>query len=139
MKIKSYKEVSRLLTFEDRFEYLKLGGAVGASTFGFDRYINQVLYHSSEWRKTRDIIIIRDDCCDLGILGRDIFDGVIVHHINPITMENIENGDDCVYDPCNLICVSHRTHNALHYGDASLLSILPKSRRKGDTTLWKVY
>lgn len=137
--MKTYKAVARLLTFEERFEYLKLNSSVGVSTFGFDRHINQLLYHSREWRKTRDIIIIRDDCCDLGIEGRDIRDGVIVHHINPITIENIENGDECVFDPCNLICTTLNTHNALHYGDASLLIRLPRERTKGDTNLWRAY
>lgn len=136
---KTYKELSRLVTFKERFEYLKLGGAVGAATFGFDRYINQALYHSYEWRKVRGVVIIRDDACDLGIQGHDLFGGVIVHHINPITVENIECGDDCVFDPNNLICVSLRTHNAIHYGDASLLPSLPKVRTKGDTTLWRAY
>jgi len=134
--IKTYKEVSRLKTFEERFEYLKLGGSVGAATFGFDRYLNQVLYHSKDWRRIRDQIIIRDEGCDLAIEGRDIYSGIIVHHLNPITMENIERGDDCVYDPINLICVSHSTHNAIHYGDASILIQLSKVRLKGDTMLW---
>jgi len=138
--IKTYKQLSRLLTFEERFAYLKLsGGIVGESTFGFDRYVNQVLYHSGEWQRTRDIMIIRDEANDLGIDGREIKNGVIVHHINPITMANIENGDDCVYDPDNLICTSHNTHNAIHYGDASRLIILPRDRKKGDTTPWRAY
>lgn len=136
MKIKTYRVVKRLKTFEERFEYLKLGGSVGAATFGFDRYLNQLLYHSTDWRRTRDHIIVRDNGCDLGIDGRDIYNGILVHHINPITVENIERGDDCVYDPENLICTSHNTHNAIHYGDVSILTQLPKARLKGDTQLW---
>lgn len=136
MKIKTYRAVKRLKTFEERFEYLKLSGSVGAATFGFDRYLNQLLYHSKDWRRTRDHIIVRDNGCDLGIDGRDIYNGILVHHINPITVENIERGDDCVYDPENLICTSHNTHNAIHYGDVSILTQLPKARLKGDTQLW---
>lgn len=134
--IKTYKDLRRLSTFEERFEYLKLGGAVGNSTFGFDRYLNQLLYHSTDWRRTRDHIIVRDNGCDLGIDDRDIHNGILIHHINPITVENIERGDDCVYDPENLICTSHNTHNAIHYGDVSILTQLPKARLKGDTQLW---
>lgn len=134
--IKTYKDLRRLSTFEERFEYLKLGGSVGAATFGFDRYLNQLLYHSKDWRRTRDHIIVRDNGCDLGIKDRDIYNGILVHHINPITVENIERGDDCVYDPENLICTSHNTHNAIHYGDVSILTQLPKARLKGDTQLW---
>ena len=136
MKIKTYRAVKRLKTFEERFEYLKLGGSVGAATFGFDRYLNQLLYHSTDWRRTRDHIIVRDNGCDLGIDDRDIHNGILIHHINPITVENIERGDDCVYDPENLICTSHNTHNAIHYGDVSILTQLPKARLKGDTQLW---
>lgn len=134
--IKTYKDLRRLSTFEERFEYLKLGGAVGNSTFGFDRYLNQLLYHSTDWRRTRDHIIVRDNGCDLGIDDRDIHNGILIHHINPITVANIERGDDCVYDPENLICTSHNTHNAIHYGDVSILTQLPKARLKGDTQLW---
>ena len=134
--IKTYKDLRRLSTFEERFEYLKLGGSVGAATFGFDRYLNQLLYHSKDWRRTRDHIIVRDNGCDLAIDDRDIHNGILVHHINPISIENIERGDDCVYDPENLICTSHNTHNAIHYGDSNLLTKFPKPRAKGDTQLW---
>jgi len=137
--IKTYSEMRTLSSFEDRYEYLKLGGIVGQATFGFDRYINQILYNSGPWRNLRDEIIVRDNACDLGIEGHDLYGGIIVHHIVPITIEDIENGNDCVYDPNNLICTSLNTHNAIHYGDSSLLIQLPKSRSKGDTTLWKVY
>ena len=139
MIVRSYKDLSRLKTFEERFDYLQLGGSVGRSTFGFDRYLNQTLYRSKEWKLIRRDIIVRDECCDLGILDREIRGLVIVHHINPITIEDIEFGNPLVFDPNNLICVGHTTHNAIHYGDKSLLAQLPKERRKGDTTLWKAY
>lgn len=134
--IRTYNELSRLETFEERFKYLDLRGVVGNATFGYDRYLNQLLYHSKEWRRTRDDLIVRDEACDLGILDRDIYDRIIIHHLNPITIENVENGDDCVYDPNNLICTSHNTHNAMHFGSEKLLIQLPKTRLKGDTGLW---
>lgn len=134
--IKTYRELSQLHTFEERFHYLDLRGVVGNSTFGMDRYLNQVLYHSREWRRIRDQIIIRDNACDLGILDREIFDQIIIHHLNPITMDNIERGDDCVYDSNNLICTSHNTHNSLHFGSDKTLIKLSKTRSKGDTKLW---
>lgn len=134
--IKSYRELIRLPTFEERFAYLKMGGSVGRETFGFDRYLNQAFYNSREWKRTRRDIIVRDESCDLGIFDREIFGKIVIHHINPITIEDLENGDWCVYDPNNLICTSPETHNAIHYGDESLLSLLPKERRRGDTKLW---
>jgi hypothetical protein len=137
--IKSYRELYRLKTFEERFEYLRLGGTVGRETFGFDRYLNQTFYHSREWRLSRRDIILRDNSCDLGIPDREIIGRIIIHHINPITIRDIENGADCVFNPDNLICISHNTSNALHYGDASLFIKLPQERRKGDTCPWKVY
>lgn len=129
----------QLRTFEERFEYLKLGGVVGRSTFGYDRYLNQIFYTSREWRHVRRDIIARDNGCDLGIPGRDIPDRIIVHHINPITMEDIESRNPIALDPNNLICVSHNTSNALHYSSASLLTTLPPTRKKGDTKLWQAY
>jgi len=137
--IKTYKELSRLPTFEERFNYLKLGGSVGRATFGFDRYLNQSLYQSREWKKIRNDVIVRDGGCDLGIPGREIFIRTLVHHINPIAVEDIEDANDCVFDMNNLICTSYDTHNAIHFGDESLLVRLPKERRKGDTTLWRTY
>lgn len=134
--IKSYRELIRLPTFEERFAYLKMGGSVGRETFGFDRYLNQAFYNSREWKRTRRDIIVRDESCDLGIFDREIFGKIVIHHINPITIEDLENGDWCVFDPNNLICTSPNTHNAIHYGDESLLSLLPKERRRGDTKLW---
>jgi len=137
--IKSYRDLRQLRSFEDRFDYLKLGGAVGKTTFGFERYINQLLYNSTEWKNTRRQIILRDQSCDLGIEGREIYSRLISHHINPITIEDIELGRDCVFDPDNLICAVHNTHLAIHYSDKSLLNILPKERQKGDTCLWSAY
>lgn len=134
---KSYRELRRLRTFEERFDYLKIGGVVGRETFGFERYLNQTFYHSGEWKHTRRDIIVRDNGCDLGIRDREIFDRIIIHHINPITIEDIELGRDCIFDPDNLICCSHDTSNAIHYGDASLLIKFSQERRKGDTQLWK--
>lgn len=135
--IKSYRELMRISNFEDRFEYLKIGGRVGRETFGFERYLNQTFYRSGEWKACRRDIIIRDDGCDLAIPDRRIVGRMIVHHINPITIEDIELGRDCVFDPDNLITTSHNTSNAIHYGDVSLLILVPKERRKGDTILWR--
>lgn len=133
---KCYEELIRLRTFEERFEYLRIGGTVGRETFGFERYLNQNFYRSQEWKFTRRDIIIRDNGCDLGIKDREIFGRIIVHHINPITVDDIEFGRPCIFDPNNLICTSHNTSNAIHYGDKSLLSRLPRERQKGDTRLW---
>lgn len=137
MMIKTYRELCYLRTFEERFKYLKLGGTVGRETFGFERYFNQRFYRSREWKHTRNDIIVRDNGCDLGIYDREIFGRIIVHHINSITIDDIELGRDCLFDPNNLICTSHNTSNAIHYGDASLLFRSPQERRKGDTQLWK--
>lgn len=134
---KTYRELRRLRTFEERFEYLKIGGIIGRETFGFERYLNQNFYCSKEWKHTRRDIIVRDNGCDLGFPDREIFGRIIVHHINPITIEDIEFGRDIIFDHDNLICCSHNTSNAIHYGDASMLTKLPKERRKGDTQLWK--
>jgi len=134
---KSYLELRSLKTFEERFEYLRLFGSVGQSTFGFDRYMNQAFYNSREWRILRNKIIVRDNACDLGIQGRDIFRFVIVHHINPITAKDLENANSCAFDPNNLICVSDITHKAIHYGNLSLVDSIPKERKRGDTCLWE--
>lgn len=134
--IRSYLELRELDTFEERFDYLSLVGLVGDQTFGFDRYLNQMLYHSREWKYIRNNIILRDSSCDLGIEGREIYDNLIIHHINPITMEDIEERHDCVFDPDNLITTTLVTHNAIHYGDKSSLSILPIERHAHDTKLW---
>lgn len=124
-------------TFEERFEYLKLVGVVGESTFGYDRFLNQMLYTSKEWRRIRNNIIIRDNGCDLGVEGYDIPDTIIVHHMNPISIEDLKEFSPDVLDPEYLICVSHNTHNAIHYGDKSLLPIETIERKPGDTCPWK--
>lgn len=135
---RSYRELSRLKTFDERFEYLKLGGQVGEATFGFDRCLNQMLYTSSKWKRLRNQIIIRDNGCDMGLEGYDIVGKVIiVHHMNPITVDDLKDFSDDVFDPEQLICVSHATHNAIHYGDRDLLPRMPVERRPGDTCLWK--
>lgn len=136
--MKSYSELIRLKTFEERFEYLKLKGNVGGRTFGSERYLNQVLYQSPEWRNFRRKIIIRDNGCDLGMEGYSI-DGIkiIIHHINPITIEDIKNRSPKIFDPDNVICVSHMTHEAIHYGDKNLLPSVATERRPGDTCPWK--
>ena len=133
---KTYRELTRLKTIEERFEYLQLKGFVGESTFGFDRYLNQMLYRSRQWKTLRDEIIIRDDGCDLGVPGYEIYGIIVVHHMNPLTVEDIEHGSDRVFDPNELICVSHNTHMAIHYGDERLLPKPLIERRPGDTTLW---
>lgn len=137
MMIRSFSGVRRLTTFEERYEYLRLKGTVGESTFGFDRYLNQLLYRSDRWRKVRGVVIVRDNGCDLGIEDRDISSKILVHHMNPITMEDIEEGREEVFDPNFLICTSEQTHNAIHFGDANLLPKLPVERRAGDTCPWK--
>lgn len=137
MKIRTYSELILLPTFEERFEYLKLDGRVGEDTFGFDRYLNQLFYRSPEWRRIRDQVIVRDNACDLGIEGRDIYGRVLIHHMNPITARDIENRTDLLLNPEYLICTIHDTHNAIHYGDENLLGKLPVERRANDTCPWK--
>lgn len=134
--IRTYRELTRLKSFEDRFEYLKLRGQVGKSTFGYDRYINQAFYRSSEWRRVRNLVIARDEGLDLGVTGYEIFDRPIIHHMNPMGLEDLVSGDDDILNPEYLVCVSHRTHNAIHYGDESLLPKPLVERRPGDTRLW---
>ena len=137
--MKTYSELITLPTFEERYEYLKIGGAVGKETFGYDRYLNQILYTSDEWRKFRRDIIIRDNGCDLACPGFDIPEGVkiLIHHINPITMEDVLNRDPKIFDPENVIATILNTHNAIHYGDASLLTLAPLERSKNDTCPWR--
>ncbi len=136
-KILTYSEMIALPTFEERFQYLQLNGVVGEDTFGFDRWINQNFYQSTEWRMLRNRIIVRDHACDLGIEGREIYKGIIIHHMNPITKPDILGKSDFVMNPEYLICVSHRTHQAIHYGDESLLLTIPKERSRNDTCPWK--
>ena len=136
MVFKTYRDLRCLRTFEERFDYLRIGGVVGRETFGVERYLNQIFYNSGEWKLCRRDIIVRDNGCDLAIPDREIIGRIMVHHINPITIDDIELGRDCIFDPDNLISTSHNTSNAIHYGDASLLIKLPQTRRKGDTRLW---
>jgi hypothetical protein len=136
MKIRSYRELRRLETFEERFEYLSLRGVVGESTFGFDRWINQRFYRSQEWKNVRSQVILRDLGCDLGIIGYEIFTGLLVHHMNPLSSENIAQVDEWILDPEYLITTSLQTHNAIHFGDESLLPRGPVVRQPGDTKLW---
>lgn len=132
-----YSELRQLNSFVDRFKYLRIGGIVGASTFGFDRYLNQTLYKTKRWRSVRDDVILRDDGCDLGVPGMLIDGNIIVHHMNAITIEDIQEGRDWVFDPEFLICVSLDTHNAIHYGDENLLPKLPEERKPNDTCPWR--
>ena len=135
-KIRTYSELSRLETFEERFQYLKLQGITGIATFGFDRWINQRFYKSHEWRSVRNAIIIRDESCDLGIPGYEIHFGLLVHHMNPLSLTDLEHGEEWIIDPNFLITTTLRTHNAIHYGNISLLPRNPVVRKAGDTTLW---
>lgn len=133
---RTYSELSQLTTFEERFKYLAIRGQVGCETFGFNRWINQRFYTSSAWRSLRNTAIIRDQGCDLGIEGREIHSRLIVHHMNPITQEDLETGNRLALDLENVICTTHDTHNAIHYGDASQLAQPYIPRRAGDTKLW---
>ena len=136
-RIRTYSELIRIPTFEDRYAYLRLGGIVGEETFGIERHLNQSFYRSPEWRKVRRDVIVRDNGCDLGMPGFQIYGPIIIHHIMPITLEDLEEGSDLILDPNNLICVSDRTHNAIHFGDKSLLPQVPIERRSGDTCPWR--
>ena len=135
--IKTYSELITLPTFEERFAYLQLNGVVGQDTFGFDRYINQNFYQSDRWRSIRDQIIIRDNGCDLGVEGYDIYGTILIHHINPITLEDIKRESEFLLDPEYLITTTHNTHNAIHYGDTSLLPETPIKRSRNDTCPWR--
>ena len=137
MNIRTYSELITIPTFEERFEYLQLKGSVGKDTFGYDRYLNQVLYRSPEWKRLRNQIIIRDCGCDLACDGYDIYGKVLIHHLNPITVEDVLARSRKVFDPDNLVCVSHNTHNAIHYGDVDLLVTGPIIRTKNDTCPWR--
>lgn len=137
MIIKTYSELITFSTFEERFEYLQLKGIVGQETFGFDRYLNQILYNSKEWKHLRNEIIVRDNGCDLALDGFEIHGRILIHHINPITIDDVIKRREMVFDPENLICVTHNTHNAIHYGDKSLLITGPIERRANDTCPWK--
>lgn len=134
--VRTYSELRRLETLEERYKYLALHGRVGDMTFGFDRYINQGFYRSTEWRNIRNHIIVRDNGCDLGVEGYDIHDRIYIHHLNPMTVEEIKDGDERILEPEFLVSVTHRTHNAIHYGNEDLLPRQLVERRPGDTKLW---
>lgn len=137
MRKRSYRELLQFKKFEDRFDYLKLAGEVGDPTFGYDRYFNQQFYHSSEWRRARNRIILRDNGCDLGMPDYEIHGRIYIHHINPITKQDVEEFSDNLLDPDNLICVTFDTHNAIHYGDERTLPKTPIERAPGDTCPWR--
>ena len=135
--MRTYSELLTLPTFEERFRYLRLSGGVGKETFGFDRYLNQHFYSSAEWKRVRDAVIIRDNGCDLGVADRVIGGKVIIHHMNPVSREDVLSRSEDLLSPEYLICVSHNTHNAIHYGDESLLVVTPPERKPNDTCPWK--
>lgn len=137
MSIKTYSEVIALPNFIERYRYLKIGGAIGEATFGFDRHLNQTLYRSTEWKRFRRDMIVRDMGCDLGIEDYEIIGKVMLHHINPITVEDVLRRSPAIFDPENVICTSMNTHNAIHYGDESLLMLEPIERTKNDTCPWR--
>lgn len=137
MKIKCYSELRQLSTFEERYNYLRLRGSVGQDTFGFDRVFNQMFYASQEWKAVRNRVIIRDLGCDLGVEGYEIHGRILIHHMNPITLDDIRFNTDFLLDPEYLITTVHSTHNAIHYGDESLLPKTPIERRRNDTCPWK--
>ena len=136
MSTKSYTELQHVRGFEERFEYLALYGQPGHATFGHARWMNQSFYTSRQWRQVRQFVIARDNGCDLGVDGFEIFDKIAIHHIVPMTPEDIEMGNPMILDPDNLITTTHNTHNAIHYGDKKLLRLPLEERRHGDTKLW---
>ena len=137
MSIRTYSELILLPTFEERFKYLQLNGRVGDNTFGFDRYINQNFYRSAEWKRIRDLVIMRDNGCDLALEGYEIYGRILIHHMNPITVKDVELSTEYLMNPEYLICVTHNTHNAIHYGDEKLINKGPVVRTKNDTCPWK--
>lgn len=135
--IRTYSELIQLPTFIERYNYLKLNGFVGEETFGFDRYLNQILYRSEEWKRFRNDIIIRDNGCDLGVEGYSINVGITIHHLNPISKEQVLKRDRCIFDPENVITTMHSTHMAIHYGSETGLEFLIPERKPNDTCPWK--
>lgn len=135
--IRTYSELITIPTFEERFRYLQLGGKVGEETFGIDRWLNQVFYQTPEWRRVRRDVIVRDNGCDLGIWDREIHGLITVHHLNPITVDDIRNRSDFLLNPEHLISTSDLTHKAIHYGDEGLLVTAPIERRPNDTCPWR--
>ena len=137
MMIKTYSELVKLDTFMDRYHYLRISGKVGEETFGFDRWLNQIFYKDPEWLSIRDHVIIRDNGCDLGILDREIHSRILVHHMNPISKEDILSRSEFLLNPEYLICTSKNTHDAIHYGDENLLVTEPIIRTRNDTCPWR--
>ena len=136
---KSFKELNKLKSYEERFNYLKLTGVVGQDTFGFDRYLNQSFYRSREWKRIRDQVIVRDNGNDMGLEGYPIGKPIMIHHINPVTLEDLEEGNPIVFDLDNLVCCSKETHNAIHYGSKSYPSCKAEVERKpNDTCPWRL-
>ncbi len=136
MRTRTYSELTHLDTFDERLEYLKLGGGVGRSTFGFDRHVNQAFYTSTEWRRLRSHVITRDNGCDLGIDGHEVRFGLLIHHMNPLRVEDILHQEDWILDPDFLITTTHDTHNAIHYGGANPYPKVVTARSPADTKLW---
>lgn len=136
MKTRTYTELNRLTTLEDRYKYLALRGQVGEMTFGFDRYMNQMFYRSREWKQIRYHVITRDNGCDLGLPEHEVYSQLIIHHMNPMTVNDVRDGDASILDPEFLITTRFRTHNAIHYGDVLLLPKPFVERTPGDTNLW---
>lgn len=138
-KIRTYSELIKIPTFEERYKYLKLTGKVGDDTFGFDRYLNQIFYRSPEWKQVRNLVIVRDNGCDMAFEGYDIFGKILVHHMNPFTVKDVSLRNEDLLNPEFLVCVSMDTHNAIHYSDDSrILTIEPVIRRPNDTCPWRV-
>lgn len=137
MNIKTYSEIITIPTFEERYRYLRIGGSVGEETFGFDRYLNQIFYKTKKWLEIRDWVIIRDLGCDLAVIDREIHGRIFVHHMNPITKEDVLSRSKFLLDPEYLICTSKNTHDAIHYGDDNLLIKAPVERRPNDTCPWR--
>ena len=137
MIIRTYSELIKIPTFEERYRYLRLGGRVGEDTFGFDRYLNQIFYRSDEWKRIRNFVIDRDRACDLAIDGREIHSRILVHHMNPIAVEDILNRSEFLLDPEYMVCTLKNTHDAIHYGDESLLFTMPTERYKNDMCPWR--
>ena len=135
--IRCYSQLIKIQTFEERFEYLRLSARIGEKTFGYERSMNQIFYASPEWRRFRNAVIIRDQACDLAMMDREIYDRIEIHHINPITLEDIENDSPLLMDMDNVVCTSARTHKAIHYGDESLLMKDPIIRKPNDMCPWR--
>lgn len=134
---RTYSDLIRIPTFEERFRYLALRAVVGGATFGHERHMNQQFYRSRQWKQLRNFVIVRDNGCDLGVDGYEIHTGLYIHHMNPMTPRDIHEGNDIILDPEFMITTTHRTHNAIHYGDETLLARPFAERRPGDTALWR--